>query len=272
MFKLPVILIVILYALASIGYYHIFINKQSGIYKIATRLYYLAVSIHITYIIMRVILLKHLPFTTIFEAFITLSLALGIIYLYLEIATGTKTTGVFFLPLLFGFNLVSTIFIDNNTNVKPIFKSVLFGFHTGASLLAYSALFISAVYSVLYLILLKELQKKQFNIFYSKLPSLEIMDNFNAKAMLAGTFFLIAGILFGFIWAVKGLKDNPIFDPKFTVAVLTVAVYTLATICRLFFGWHGRRTAYLSVIGFGLILFSMLIVNLFTTSFHSFVK
>jgi ABC-type transport system involved in cytochrome c biogenesis permease subunit len=58
-------------------------------------------------------------------------------------------------------------------------------------------------------------------------------------------------------------------DPKVEWAVVTLVVYGfLLWMDRR--GWEGPRVAVLSILGFGVVLFSYTIVNLYFSRVHSF--
>ena len=59
-------------------------------------------------------------------------------------------------------------------------------------------------------------------------------------------------------------------DPKIFVAVLTWAVYSFAVFARTTMGWTGRRAAWLSAVGFVIVLLNFLPVSYFVTTSHTF--
>ena len=59
-------------------------------------------------------------------------------------------------------------------------------------------------------------------------------------------------------------------DPKIFIAVLTWAVYSFAVFARRTMGWTGRRAAWLSAVGFAIVLLNFLPVSYFVTTSHTF--
>ena len=59
-------------------------------------------------------------------------------------------------------------------------------------------------------------------------------------------------------------------DPKIFVAVLTWAVYSFAVFARRTMGWTGRRAAWLSAVGFAIVLLNFLPISYFVTTSHTF--
>jgi ABC-type transport system involved in cytochrome c biogenesis permease subunit len=59
-------------------------------------------------------------------------------------------------------------------------------------------------------------------------------------------------------------------DPKIFIALLTWAVYSFEVFARRTLGWTGRRSAWLSALGFVIILLNFLPVGYFVTTSHTF--
>ena len=59
-------------------------------------------------------------------------------------------------------------------------------------------------------------------------------------------------------------------DPKILMALLTWAVYSFAVFARQTLGWTGRRAAWLSALGFAIVLLNFLPVSYFVTTSHTF--
>ena len=64
--------------------------------------------------------------------------------------------------------------------------------------------------------------------------------------------------------------DETLADPKIFVAVLCWATYSFALVARRTIGWSGRRTAWLSAIGFAIVLLNFVPVGYFLTRSHNF--
>jgi ABC-type transport system involved in cytochrome c biogenesis permease subunit len=60
-----------------------------------------------------------------------------------------------------------------------------------------------------------------------------------------------------------------LLDPKIFVALLSWAVYSFELYARRI-GWHGRRAAWLSAIGFAIVLLNFVPVGYFLTESHNF--
>jgi ABC-type transport system involved in cytochrome c biogenesis permease subunit len=59
-------------------------------------------------------------------------------------------------------------------------------------------------------------------------------------------------------------------DPKIAVAIVTWAIYTFQMFARRLIGWRGRRSAYLSALGFAVVLVNFVLVSYYLTDSHNF--
>ena len=110
-----------------------------------------------------------------------------------------------------------------------------------------------------------------------RLPSLNVLDEMNLRAVKIGWLFLTVGLITGGIWASQ-LQPSPdrvggsmsLGDPKIFVAVLCWAVYSFELYAQRAIGWRGRRAAWLSAVGFGIVLLNFVPVSYFFTTSHNF--
>ncbi|GAB4374653.1 MAG: cytochrome c biogenesis protein CcsA [Calditrichia bacterium] len=228
------------------------------------------VALHFAEVVLRGWYYQHFPLASIFESLSVLALAAIMIYLYLEIRLKVRTTGFFILVLVFVLQLISSAFISFTHDIPEILHSPYFAIHTSAAILGYSGLAISFLYSVMYLLLFHDIKGSRFGVIYNRLPSLETLAGLNYKAAAVGFSFLTLAILVGSYWSNKVFGQFFAVDPKILVAYLTWLIYGIELLGGRYLKWSSRRLAYLSLSGFGIILFSMIAVNLLMTSFHEF--
>jgi len=93
-------------------------------------------------------------------------------------------------------------------------------------------------------------------------PSSGVLDELNYQLIMFGFLFLSVGIITGAVWANSAWGRYWGWDPKETWSLITWFVYATLLHAKLMRGWHGRRIAYLSLIGFAAVLFTYFGVNL----------
>ncbi len=264
------ILLPVLYFGSTFLYGKSFFKERPWAERYQTGLLSFAVFLHIIEVLLRGIYFHHFPLATIAEAASVLALAIAVIYLYVEFRLQVPTTGYFILIFVFFLQLFSSVTISHVDKIPEILHSSFFIFHTSAAIIGYSALAVSAIYGLMYLLLFYDIKSSRFSIIYGRLPSLEILNEMNFKAASLGFAFLTVAILLGGIWSYRIYQQTVHFDAKILIAVLTWLIYAIEIYGRKIRGWAGRRLAYLSLSGFVIIIFSLVAVNLFLTSFHEF--
>ena len=246
----------VFYAAAAAAYLTHFAWRDPRVGRLATATLAGGVLAHTFLIGMQTMHVGHAPLvgtTAAVSAFIWL---LGLSYLYVEITTDERAIGVF---------------------VAPLLQSPLFTVHVVSMLFAYASFALAFVLGVTYVLLFKEIKAKHLGFFYARLPSLQALDAMNARVVTIGWIFLTLGIAVGGLWAtqVQGSPDPRaqamgITDPKILAAVLCWFIYSFALVARTTIGWSGRRAAWLSAIGFVVVLLTFVPVGYFFTKSHNF--
>ena len=131
---------------------------------------------------------------------------------------------------------------------------------------------------ITYVLLFKELKAKHLGFFYARLPSLQVLDVMNGRAVAVGWLFLTVGLAVGAIWLaqLQPITSDPrvqamsLFDPKIFIVLLIWLVYSFELYARRAIGWSGRRTAVLSAVGFTIVLLNFVPLDTFVTRSHNF--
>ncbi|WP_059104877.1 c-type cytochrome biogenesis protein CcsB [Shouchella shacheensis] len=99
----------------------------------------------------------------------------------------------------------------------------------------------------------------------------ELFDEVSYRAIIIGfPVFALGGLIFAMIWAQVAWTRFWGWDPKEVWALITFLFYAAYLHLRLSRGWHGEKSAWLLVIGFGLIMFNLLAINLVVAGLHSY--
>ena len=226
--------------------------------------------IHFIYIIARTVEFHHPPITSIFELLSLIAFTITLTYSYIEWRTKIRSTGYFILVLPFFFQVVSSLFVKELTEIPAPLRSNLLGFHVSSAMLGYAAITISAVYGFLYLMLYHEIKSSQFGMIYKRLPNLEMLERMSFTATIFGFVFLSIAIIVGLIWLPRAFENFSYADPKLVGTLAIWLIYAVGLSAKKMGGWHGRRIMVFSVLGFAAALFSMTIINMFFSGFHRF--
>jgi HemX protein len=264
------IVLPVLYAGVLYFYGMSFFKSDPATDKLKTPLLAVTVLIHGIYLVLRTILFNHPPITTPFEIMTLLAFCIAATYLYIELISKVRGTGLFILIPAFFFQILSSIMIRDLTEVPEILRSTMLGFHVSSVLLGYTAIAIGAMYGIVYLMLYHDIKSNHFSVVYKRLPSLEILESMSYRATLFGFILLSVAIIFGLIWSKIAFGEIYFTDPKLVGTIFIWILYAIGLISKRTAGWHGRKVMMLYVSGFVMALFSITIVNLFLSSFHQF--
>lgn len=99
----------------------------------------------------------------------------------------------------------------------------------------------------------------------------EDLDEISYRAIAIGyPIFTLGALIFAMIWANIAWGRFWGWDPKEVWALITWLYYSAYLHFRLSRGWQGRRSSWLAVIGFVIILFTLIGVNLVIAGLHSY--
>lgn len=90
--------------------------------------------------------------------------------------------------------------------------------------------------------------------------------------MVGFPVFALGGLVFAMIWAQVAWTRFWGWDPKEVWALITFLFYAAYLHLRLSRGWHGEKSAWLLVIGVGLIMLNLLVINLVVAGLHLRIK
>ncbi|BDG60018.1 cytochrome c biogenesis protein CcsA [Caldinitratiruptor microaerophilus] len=100
----------------------------------------------------------------------------------------------------------------------------------------------------------------------------DILDEVSYRAIAIGyPIFTLGGLVFAMIWAKEAWGRYWFWDPKETWAFITWLTYSGYLHLRINKGWAGRPSAWAAVLGFGVVLFTLIGVNLLIVGLHSYV-
>jgi len=264
-FALPILYCALVWSYASAFFSDAALAKRAKSVLLA-----ITILVHFSYLLLRTIAFSHPPVTTIFEILTVLAFAVAVAYALIERRSKAKETGTFILSISFVFQLLSTVFIRDLSEVPEILRSSLFGLHITSALVGYASITISAVYGALYLMLYHEIKGNRFGVIYKKLPTLETLERMNFIAISLAFSFLTLAILAGFVWGQQVFSNFSVADPKLLGTVILWLLYGVGLVARLRGILRGRTIMVLSIVAFFLALFSMSVINLFFSGFHRF--
>ncbi|RNF40529.1 c-type cytochrome biogenesis protein CcsB [Planococcus salinus] len=127
--------------------------------------------------------------------------------------------------------------------------------------------------TILYWLIRLIARKRVTAIFqpFVKNVNLNLMDEINYRSIIIGfPLFSLGALIFAMIWAQIAWSRFWGWDPKEVWALITWLFYAAYLHLRLGKGWQGEKSAWLAVVGFAIIMFNLVAVNLIIAGLHSY--
>lgn len=242
-------------------------TKRPAVARTATALIALGGLVHTAAIIVRWRAAGHVPFANMYEYANIMAWMAVVSYLIITWRYDRPILGVYVSPLVVAL-IVSASLLPNDvtTQLVPALQSYWLPIHVVLAALGEGAFLVATAVSVMYLIVAR---RRESGAVAGGM-SLEALDEINFKALSIGYPLFTVGALFaGAVWAYEAWGSFWSWDPKEVGALVIWLFYTLFLHARFNRGWRGRRAAWMSVIGFVMILASFF-GNIFLGGQHAY--
>ncbi len=202
----------------------------------------------------------YLPVTNLFATLFFFSWALSLIYLYFELRYRIHATGLFVMLL----NLVLLGgALPRDTTVSaliPALDTPLFSLHIIFSFIGYAFFAMAFSIGVLYLC--------QTRLNSGMLPDLPTLRRINEEAVFLGFGLFTLCMIAGGIWAHIAWGHWFSWNIKSVWSVLVWVFYAGMCHAKFIRRWQGTVYAWLSIAGFGVVIFTYLGIGLLLESNH----
>lgn len=261
---------VIFYLLGSLGYL-VFVLIPSRIKPLwGFMLTVAAFALHSLSILHRAIFSQYFPLTTLTDA---LSLFGWIVILLLLVMRHRDPSPIFgaiaapMAAVLCGLAVAFSYRIAPPT--APVLRTWWLPMHVFLALVAYGFFALAAIAGMMYILQESFIKAKRLGPMYRLLPSLITLDDINRLAIPIGFFLHTVATVSGMLWAHRAWGAYWSWDPKEILTLVTWFLYAIVVYQRFRFGSRGRKAAIAALIGFALVIFTMIGVNLFLGGHHA---
>jgi ABC-type transport system involved in cytochrome c biogenesis permease subunit len=190
--------------------------------------------------------------------FIVLSWLAGGAFLVLNRMYRIPTLGAFVLPLILVV-LLPALFLGHSGRIEVIPDAIrrpALPVHIISAFLGIALFALAAGVAVMYLLQEREVKGKRFGALFSRLPSLDSLDKLNQRLVRAGFVVFTVALVTGTFIARNVWKSAWSWDPQQVSSLVVWLLYGVMVQLR-HTGWHGRRYAMLTLVGFALVIGSM---------------
>jgi cytochrome c-type biogenesis protein CcsB len=181
------------------------------------------------------------------------------LYLGLQWRAPLAVLGALVTPLAFLLTLSSYIVFSGADRLPAELDTAWLPAHVAPAILGYAIFALASCVSLVYLLQERQLKAKRRGRF--RLPSLETLDDLNYRCVAWGFALFTIGIVTGSLLAKAAWGTFWSWEPVQVLSVLAWLLYAVLLQARSI-GWRGRRAATLTLIGFALLVVSLISLNI----------
>lgn len=175
------------------------------------------------------------------------ALLIGILFLAAFARYRAESLGIFLFPLVFAMTTVAALKTPVGSWTSTAARDTWLVIHIVLVLLGYSALLLTAIASLIYLIQERQLKRKKSIALLERLPPLGTLDNLVSNALGFGFVLITLGVVTGATWAYIETGGASLTDPRMTTATVTWVFCLIMVTLRVSVGWRGRKAAVMAV-------------------------
>ncbi|MFO7785171.1 MAG: c-type cytochrome biogenesis protein CcsB [Thermodesulfobacteriota bacterium] len=264
-------LALLLVLLATGGMIVFIVRQRKSVFKWSYRILVAGFAVHTVFLVHQYIAMGTAPVLSLKSALGFFAWTITGAYLLFQLKFRLMVLGSFIAPLAAVLMILSTTIPGTEgATAGPLFKSVWLTIHVVTVFAGDGMFAIMFGAAVMYLLQERQIKGKRFGFLYTRLPSLQTLDSINHHALVIGFPLLTLGMVTGAIYAQQALGSYWRWDPKEVWSLITWLAYAVLLHERLTVGWRGKRAAVMSIICFGLLIFTFVGVSLLFSDYHSF--
>jgi cytochrome c-type biogenesis protein CcsB len=255
------------------------VTKKEGIGRTGFFVLGLALLDHAASLVTRTIMARaipgygwYLPWNNWFESFSFFGGVITAVFFIIQSRKRLNILGAFVVPLAWVMLLASFFHDRSIPSPVPALQSYFMSIHVPVMFLSYSAFANAFALGLAYLIQQHQIKSKKPSELCYALPSLEEIDHLIYTVIVFAFPVMTLGVMLGARWAHKAWEGHTWgWDPKVIGTLITWIIYLVYLHMRLIVGWRGRKAVYLSMAGFGAVLFTYAGVN-YLSALHGFLS
>lgn len=202
-----------------------------------------------------------LPLVGLAPSLSTFALVVGLFLLAAQSLRELRPIGLVVVPLMSVMVAVALVVGIAPSGAAPAFRGWWMSLHVVLAFIGFAGLAVACAGGLLYLLQLRELEGKHFGRVFRFLPSLDGLEGVMERALGVGLTALTGAILLGWAWTVRFRNSLDLGDPKVLWAVFAWVVMAVAFASRGGGPRRQRRSALVSVLGFGLVVLAYVVLR-----------
>ena len=214
----------LLYALVALS------RTSDLLSKIALHASYLGMVFHLVSLTEALVQSGQLASASVHNAESLLAFLIMAFFMLAYLVYKTTTPGIVVFPIVFLLTFVAATGQQPLVFASDVVKKGWLAVHILMIFTGYAALFLSFGASILYLMQERALKSKTGSGMFSRLPSLQVIDDIGYRSLMLGFPFMTLGLIAGSVVAEATYGRIDFLDPKVLLSVLMWAVYLLSLI------------------------------------------
>ena len=263
-----VLLTILLYMLSAAGFFAFLFLQRDALYRTGFLLVIAGFICHTVYIAYHGVSSGHFPTRNLHETLSIAGWAIAGFFLTFQSKFKLKVLGIYAAPLIALVMVAVSQVPNTQTEAQTVFKSFWLIAHVVSVFIGNAAFALACGIGILYLIQENAIKTKKPGFFFKRLPSLDFLDSTGYVCIIVGFTLLTFGLITGFVYAKSVWGRFWSWDPKEVWSGITWLFYAALLHERLTVGWRGRKAAIMAIVGFAILLFSFLGVNLLLKGHH----
>ena len=226
----------------------------------SSALLYIAVITFVTILVVRTSTGGRIPFANSYE--FTLLFSGGVLLFAIFVRRGLDSP-LFDLTVGLVAILLLSVAGTFSSEIRPLMPALQSGWlyaHVATAVIAYGSFALAACLGMVYLA-----QTGESGL------SLSALDERIYKLVVGGFTFLTIVIITGAVWAEEVWGSWWSWDPKETWSLVSWLVYSAYLHARRNYNWKGQKSAWMVIIGFAIVIFTLFGVSLLLPGLHSYL-
>jgi cytochrome c-type biogenesis protein CcsB len=224
--------------------------------------------LHVAAIVLRVREQVQSPFSGVGDGLSALAALLVFAYLALDRIYRLPALGAFVTPLALTVTVTALLLPQGPVAASGGLAGPGLYAHVLVAFAAFAMFALASGAAVLYLVLERQVKGKRFGFAFSRLPSLEVLDELNRRLVLFGFAALSVTIASGALFAKVSWGAYWSWEPKQVLSLVAWLIFGALIAARLQGGWRGKRVAVLTMLGLGVLLGSWVGLSAFPAGRH----
>jgi cytochrome c-type biogenesis protein CcsB len=244
---------------------------------IAVAMTCLGLAAHTTGVVLRGVSVHRLPWGDMYEFVTALTCVAVAFFLAAMIRYRAYYLGLFVMvAVVLVLGLAETVIYTPAGPLVPALQSYWLAIHVTAMTLATGVFFVAAVAGITYLFVDRHARRLAAGRpagsdgILRRLPGPEALDRLAYRTVVFGFPIWTFGVMAGAIWADRAWGSYWSWDPTETWAFITWVVYACFLHARATAGWRGRRATVIQLLGFGCLIFNVMVISLVVPGLHSY--